>query len=325
MPITAPGIRSYSLFGESANLPDVMHCETIAARSALHGWELAPHRHARLHQLLLLRSGGGEAHLEGRAVPLQALSLVNVPPGDVHAFVFEPGTQGWVATLADELLDQILAPFADERRALSRCAVLAADEPVQRVMAQIAAEFDGRSPARALVLRGLCAALLGLTVRALAQGDPVAGDMAGSHLLHRFEALVEAHYLDRWTVADCARALAVSPTHLSRVVRAATGEPASRLIGARVLREARRHLVYTSLPMATIAYALGFADPAHFSRVFSRAEGLSPRAFRERMARQGAGAAALGVDQAGPTMAAGARPSHPGPQGDPRWYKTFRQ
>ena len=44
------GIRSYSLFGESQHLPDVLHCETIAERSALHDWELAPHRHTRLHR-----------------------------------------------------------------------------------------------------------------------------------------------------------------------------------------------------------------------------------------------------------------------------------
>ena len=52
-------IQSYSLFGESKHLPDVLHCETIADRSVLHDWELAPHRHARLHQILLVQSGGG--------------------------------------------------------------------------------------------------------------------------------------------------------------------------------------------------------------------------------------------------------------------------
>ena len=49
-------IQSYSLFGESQHLPDVLHCETIAARSVLHDWELAPHRHTRLHQVLLITS-----------------------------------------------------------------------------------------------------------------------------------------------------------------------------------------------------------------------------------------------------------------------------
>jgi AraC family transcriptional activator of pobA len=95
--------------------------------------------------------------------------------------------------------------------------------------------------------------------------------------------LLEAHYLEHWKVADYARALAVSPTHLSRVTRAATGEAASRLIDARMMREARRNLAYTHLSITTIAYTLGFSDPAYFSRAFSRALGMSPRAFRARV------------------------------------------
>jgi len=45
--------------------------------------------------------------------------------------------------------------------------------------------------------------------------------------------------------------------------------------------EARRNLAYTNLPVSTMAYALGFDDPACFSRVYAAATGLSPRAFRE--------------------------------------------
>lgn len=50
------------------------------------------------------------------------------------------------------------------------------------------------------------------------------------------------------------------------------------------MREARRNLAFSSLPVKSIAYALGFADPAHFSRRFIKAVGCSPRAFRQRMA-----------------------------------------
>ena len=42
-------ILNYNLFGETGDLPDVVHCETIEVRSLLHDWEFAPHRHARLH------------------------------------------------------------------------------------------------------------------------------------------------------------------------------------------------------------------------------------------------------------------------------------
>ena len=54
-------------------------------------------------------------------------------------------------------------------------------------------------------------------------------------------------------------------------MRQATGRPASAAIEERVIREARRNLAYSNLPISEIAYELGFADPAYFSRVFARA------------------------------------------------------
>lgn len=286
-------IQSYSLFGESRHLPDVLHCETIPERSVLHGWELAPHRHVRLHQLLLVESGGGVAHLDGEQQPLARGALVNVPPGHVHAFRFEPRTQGWVATLADELMDEIFVRVGDVRRTLARPAIARANARTRQAMGQIWQEFCGRSPARALVLRGLAATLLGWTARALAQQQrhgaqpPLPGDGAQgaqAALVQRLQALIEARFQDHWQVADYARALSVSPTHLSRAARAVAGVPALRLIEARLMREARRNLAYTHLSVATIAYALGYADPAYFSRAFTRDAGVSPRGFRSRIA-----------------------------------------
>lgn len=284
----AAPIRSYSLYGESEQLPDVMHCETIAERSVLHGWELAPHRHARLHQLLLLRSGGGRARLDARELALAPMALVNVPPGAVHAFRFDPGTQGLVVTLADAMLDEVLARDPEPRRALGQAWVGAADAGLDALAAQLAQEYLGRAPARALVLRGLGAALLGCAARVAAQVEGATANLAESHLLQRFETLLEAHFREHWRVADYARALAVTPTHLSRVTRAAAGAPASRLIDARIVREAQRHLAFTHLGVTTIADSLGYADPALFSRVFTRVAGRSPRAFRQQLAGRAA-------------------------------------
>ncbi len=280
---TAPSIQSYSLFGESVHLPDVMHCETIAERSVLHDWELAPHRHARLHQVMLVQSGGGWAHLDDHATPLRPGSVVNVPPGHVHAFRFEHNTQGWVVTLADELLDEILTHVGDVRQSLSACCVLQGSDLLASLMAQIWQEFQGTSAARALMLRGLSATLLGHVARTRAESDADTTAASESRLVQRFRQLVDQHYLEHWRVADYARALSVTTTHLTRVTRAATGAPASALIEARAMREARRHLAYTHLSISTIAYALGYADPAYFTRVFTRDAGISPRNFRARL------------------------------------------
>ncbi len=52
-----------------------------------------------------------------------------------------------------------------------------------------------------------------------------------------------------------------------------------------MLLEAKRTLSYTNMTVAETAYYLGFADPAYFSRFFSKHAGQSPAAFRKRMAR----------------------------------------
>ena len=55
------------------------------------------------------------------------------------------------------------------------------------------------------------------------------------------------------------------------------------------MREARRNLAYTHLGVATIAYTLGYADPAYFTRAFTRDAGLSPRSFRAQVAASSPG------------------------------------
>jgi AraC family transcriptional regulator, transcriptional activator of pobA len=279
----ASRIQTYNLFGEAGDLPDVVHCETIAARSVLHEWEFAAHRHARLHQILLIESGGGQATLEGRVHALRPMRVVNVPVGHVHGFSFKPGTQGWVLTVAAEMLDEVLTPSEGLRRVLAHSTVVRGTPQMRNTMQQIFAEFAGRHFARAHILRALSAALIGLVAREMAANGRMPGGMAKSDLFQRFEALLEQHFMQHWTVSDYAAALSVTSTHLSRLTRSATGHAASHLILERVIREARRNLVYTNLPISTIAYALGYNDPAYFSRLFSGATGLSPRSFRDKV------------------------------------------
>ena len=276
-------IQTYNLFGEAGDLPDVVHCETIAARSIVHDWNIAPHRHARLHQFLLIESGGGQARLEDRAYTLAPMRLVNVPIGDVHSYSFVRGTRGWVLTVAAEVLDQVTLTSEGLRRVLSSGKVVCGTAQMRTTMKQIFAEFAGRRFARAHVLRAHTAMLVGLVAREMATQGRMSDSRTNIELFERFESLLEQHYLKHWTVSQYAGALSITPTHLSRITRSATGRSASNLIVERVVREARRNLAYTTLPISTIAYTLGFNDPAYFSRMFSEATGLSPRSFRERV------------------------------------------
>jgi AraC family transcriptional activator of pobA len=81
-------------------------------------------------------------------------------------------------------------------------------------------------------------------------------------------------------VTDYAALLGVTPEHLTRSVRRATGVAASDVIHQRLVLEAKRSLLYTDLTVRAIADDLRFDDPSYFNRFFKRSVGVTPRAFR---------------------------------------------
>jgi AraC family transcriptional activator of pobA len=285
----AGAIPNFALYGEardSAPFPDVLHCESIPARAALHDWTIAPHRHHNLHQFFWITGLGGTASLEGRGHRLGPAAALSLPPLSVHGFDFTPGTGGWVVTLPLATLERQLAEAPELKAALGRGALFHPTDSPAWIFEAVAREYAGTGAGRAQALASLAGLLATWFARALLQkAGAAAGPRSGADLLARFQETVERDYQSHRSLADYAKDLGVTPTHLTRVARALTGRPASQLILERRLLEARRALAYTSMQVAEVAYMLGYADPAYFARVFAKASGESPSAFRARMTR----------------------------------------
>jgi len=99
-------------------------------------------------------------------------------------------------------------------------------------------------------------------------------------LVAQFAALAEAHCRDHWRLTDYANALRVSTGHLRALCVRVTGAPPVRLIHECLMREAKRRLIGSSLPIGAIALDLGFEDAAYFSRLFHAKSGMSPQRYR---------------------------------------------
>ena len=138
-------IENFNLFGERHDLPDVVHCETIEARSLVHDWEFSPHRHSHLHQFLLLDSGKGQVLIEENRHQITAGDLINIPMGTVHGFSFERGTQGWVVTVASELLEENLSDSEGLRPFLKKPDVVKFSREIGVTVTSIFAEYPGSS------------------------------------------------------------------------------------------------------------------------------------------------------------------------------------
>ena len=99
-------------------------------------------------------------------------------------------------------------------------------------------------------------------------------------ILLRFRGMIEQHFRDHLSVNDFARKLGITPNRLTRLCIDLTDRSPLAVVHQRLMREARRMLANSPAKVAEIAYELGFADPAYFSRFFRRNASVSPARFR---------------------------------------------
>ena len=111
--------------------------------------------------------------------------------------------------------------------------------------------------------------------------------ISSHQILNRVEEIL-AGYLNRDdlikkglpTVQFIADALNISPTYLSALLKALTGQSTQQHIHNRVIEKAKEKLSVTDLSVSEIAYELGFEHPPSFSKLFKSKTKLSPLAFR---------------------------------------------
>lgn len=108
---------------------------------------------------------------------------------------------------------------------------------------------------------------------------------AAGRLSARYCALVSARYASGDTMADYAAELNVTPTHLTRAVKAATGKTAADLLTERVVYAARSLLGETQRPAQDIARHLGFGSAAYFTRFMQQHTGHTPSKLRHLPSR----------------------------------------
>jgi AraC-like DNA-binding protein len=98
----------------------------------------------------------------------------------------------------------------------------------------------------------------------------------------KFTQLVEANYKEKHNVADYANLLSIAPKTLTHRFKRLNLPQPNEIIKNRIILEAKRLLVHTDRTAKEIAYALGYEDPAYFSRLFCIKTGEPPSGFRTK-------------------------------------------
>lgn len=286
-------ISRFGLYGEgsTASGPEFVHIETISARSRLHDWNISPHLHPNIFQLLFLFEGGGTLAVDGAELALEPAVLVVVPCGCVHAFRFLPDTSGWVLSIADALLDDSRLATIDMGSSVQGSQVLRikldSQQSSSRLLATALAELDARHEAAPGVLSNPTVAIIGLVLNLAEElAQEFASRLDGgadkrSALVRRFNRLVESHMRKTWPVERYASELGTTAPTLTRACREVADRAPAQMVLDRKLREAKRALSYTDASISMISDDLGFSDPAYFARVFKRETGVTASDFRK--------------------------------------------
>lgn len=291
MPAAPTSIPRFFLYGEADK--DVqarfIHVETIAARSRLHDWAIRPHRHSNLFQFLLMTSGSGTLQVDAAVHALKAPMVVAMPRGFVHGFEFSPDTDGWVISIADEYAAEMAMMQASQTAELIEPSILRLDRAalaahrLDERCSEIEREFRWSALGRvAAITAHLQLLFLSLARLRHEQQHAAAPTNEDAVLFGRFRSLIEGSYRAHRSMAKYTRELGVTEKRLAAACRTVVDRTPLELIHDRLIVEAKRSLLYTSMSIAEVAYSLGFEDPAYFSRFFTRQAGVAPRVFVAR-------------------------------------------
>ena len=285
-------IPVYELYGEEQQwlTPDLLHCEAIATRSRLHNWEILPHSHHGLLQLLWLEQGEALLQLDDWKGELVAGGVLIVPQHCIHGFQFSTDAKGIVITLAYPLLDSLGADLSTALQSESAARIFLLEENeeqslIETMLRKLMKEYQQQQGYRRELIESSLTVVLACLMQQAQSMQPrlVEHPKRARRYLSEFTNLIEQDYVHHHQLTFYATKIGISTAHLNAVCREFIQRSALDLIHARIMLEAKRNLVYTSLTIKTVAEMLGFADPAYFTRFFKRQAGLSPKEFRQQL------------------------------------------
>jgi len=98
--------------------------------------------------------------------------------------------------------------------------------------------------------------------------------------VQRLLEFIELHIDEKLSISALAELVHLSPFHFARRFKLATGHAPHAYVTARRVERAKILLASGEVPLAQVATRVGFSTQGHFTEVFRRHAGLTPRRFR---------------------------------------------
>lgn len=96
-------------------------------------------------------------------------------------------------------------------------------------------------------------------------------------------AFMQEYYAQNITCQTLSSRVYLSDGYFNKIFKKITGESRFHFLQSIRITKATNLLLSTSLPIATMASRVGYADMKYFYEIFKRQYGLTPKQYRDQM------------------------------------------
>lgn len=246
---------------------------------------IPPHRHA-YQELIWIRQGEVRHLLDDDLVEYQADTLLIIPRGRVHALQPTSDCRGAAIRFTEEFLPMpshlLFSQFVG--RTALRLDRSQADV-IEAYFSLLRGEYAQGDPYNLQVARHLLSALIAKVEEFRLRDACLIPYEVNATLCiwNRFNTLIEQKLRSEHSVGFYAAELGVSTRKLGEIVKLYTGKYVSAMIDERLIVEAKRLLLFSTLSIKEIAFELGFEEHSYFTKVFKKITGTSPSDFKRNV------------------------------------------
>ena len=270
---------------------EITELSRLFAESGSHPYEA--HIHS-FYQIIWFRKGTGRHYVDFKEYPVTDNTMFFISPGQIHYFEDNRQVEGIVIQFNEGFLSD---EGSSENVFLKYNVFNAVDaSPYYHIhqqdvdkLAFLVQEMEeetcnDRLFAHKDLLKYLIRMMLIYVQRTGERGHglPLCINNAANRTFVRFRQMLEHHYHSMHTVKEYANHLNVSTKTLTNCVYESSHSTPLALINERIVLEAKRQLLHSSLKVKEIAFLLGFEDPSYFVKFFKRHTGCLPADFREQ-------------------------------------------
>ncbi len=281
----------YDLDSVSQMQFEMTELSRLFAENGSHPYEA--HIHS-FYQIIWFRKGTGVHYVDFKEYPVADNTMFFISPGQIH--YFETGRQ--VEGVVIHFNESFLSDEGSSENVFLKYNVFNAFDAspyylIRREnagkLALLVNEMEEETRNEGLfahsdLLKYLIKMLLIYVQRTGERGHglPLCINNAANRTFVRFRQSLEHHYRSMHTVKEYAAHLNVSTKTLTNCVYESSHSTPLALINDRIVLEAKRQLLHSSLKVKEIAFQLGFEDPSYFIKFFKRYVGCLPAEFREQ-------------------------------------------